>query len=288
MLFEDVPAVIAKHPWIFHWTRSMTAAGNAINVEVKLQVPGLTERMLFTSCSFSTYNILGIVGSYWFIWTKIHVLRFDFLLQNSGETGSFAVWQIQGGLGDVVSRHSTFCASHIDWESARNGCTPQRGNGEKWKKAAESLQLAATAATIALHGCCMLRWIEPILRSKEGDGRPLWGVYVLGISDILWQHEHLESHKLGEVSEVKYMNFKYVFVKPMESVAFSCFLLFRDGCRFKAQFLATFAPSLVPRPTVKESETLSLKLRISDGFDGGEMRGNREMPGIATCASEAT
>jgi len=84
------------------------------------------------------------------------------------------------------------------------------------------------------------------------------------------------------------MNFKYVFVKPMESVAFSCFLLFRDGCRFKAQFLATFAPSLVPRPTVKESETLSLKLRISDGFDGGEMRGNREMPGIATCASEAT
>lgn len=49
-----------------------------------------------------------------FTWTKIHVLRLDFPLQNSGETGSFVVWQIQGGLGDVVSRHSTFCASHID------------------------------------------------------------------------------------------------------------------------------------------------------------------------------
>lgn len=56
---------------------------------------------------------------------------------------------------------------------------------KRWKKAAETLQLAATAATIALHGCCMLRWIEPILRSKEGDGRPLWGAYVLVISDIL-------------------------------------------------------------------------------------------------------
>ena len=28
-----------------------------------------------------------------------------------------------------------------------------------------------------------------------------------------------------------------MFVKPMESVAFSCFLLFHDGCRFKAQFI---------------------------------------------------
>ena len=67
--------------------------------------------------------MLGIVGSYIIIdlfgqrstfYSSLNCVRLDFLLQNSGETGSFAVWQIQGGLGDVVSRHSTFCASHID------------------------------------------------------------------------------------------------------------------------------------------------------------------------------
>lgn len=93
----------------------MTAAGNAINMEVKLQVPGLTERMLLLLRVVSQLitcwvllNHIDLFGQRSTFYTSLNLVRLDFLLQNSGETGSFAVWQIQGGAGDVLSRHSTF------------------------------------------------------------------------------------------------------------------------------------------------------------------------------------
>ena len=164
-----------------------------------------------------------------------------------------------------------------------------RPRGAMAKKMEKGSWVVATCSNGCNHcPTCMLHatldWADP--KVKRGRWATFagslcaWYIWHLATAWTVW------SHKLGEVSEVKYMNFKYMFVKPMESVAFSCFLLFHEGCRFKAQFLEMLLHcNICTQPGTKADRErvgdVIVEAQNFRWFDGGgpswltwEMRGN--------------